>query len=190
LLRFIHACNLLVGFPYFGNPKSFWACFVLAFEEPRLAGATPTFPDLMTYPIAIIPTLKRLFMDKFGIFYDLVMVETYVRPYPNGADADAFWIAEFEAKGFDNYLVCCYSVTSVDMPTCHVMRARGSRNKRTWTFESFDCTLHEKPLIGSFLGKQMRCTFYSLHVSEILTDLSLHLEQVVERDKLLFHGVT
>jgi hypothetical protein len=30
LIKFCHNCNLLVGFDYFVNAKSFWCCFDLA----------------------------------------------------------------------------------------------------------------------------------------------------------------
>jgi hypothetical protein len=47
LLKFIHACNLLVGFPYFVNAKSFWACFELAFKDPKYAAVMPSHTDLL-----------------------------------------------------------------------------------------------------------------------------------------------
>jgi hypothetical protein len=50
LLKFCHTCNLLVGFDYFVNPKSFWCCFELAFAESEFK-SQPTQPQMKAYKI-------------------------------------------------------------------------------------------------------------------------------------------
>jgi hypothetical protein len=126
------------------------------------------------YDLKSIPTLERLLMDKFGIFYDLVKVATL-----DGSDnlldlgSQNFWELKFEEMGFHSYLLCCWSSWNGE-PECHVVRAQGIRKAKTWRFESFSTKHDESDRLGGLLAKQVKIIIFSLQLTKMGLNLKEH----------------
>jgi hypothetical protein len=74
LVPFIHACNLLVGFPYFMSIRQF-NIFYTRYAN-RDSHEFKSFHTKVTrLPPYSVQTVRNLMMDRYGRFWDLVMVE-------------------------------------------------------------------------------------------------------------------
>jgi hypothetical protein len=186
LLKFCHNCNLLVGFDYFVNAKSFWCCFDLALPaEDKNKNVPLSHLQMKGYDLKTIPTLECLLMDKFGLFYDLEKVAT-LDSYDNlELGSQGFWVDKFDAMGSRSYLLCCWAVFNGEAD-CHVVRAQGIRKERTWSFESFSAKHHESDRFGELLGKLAKITIFRLRLSQMPPNLKKHFNQTIERDRTLY----
>jgi hypothetical protein len=152
LFRFMHSCNLLVGFPYFVNAKSFAVCLEEAVSKDYFS-SNASYNDMKMFrKLGDMPSCKRLFMDKFGIFFDLVKIENEGPIGTHAYASNAYWLDKFEAMGSESYLLIC-ECPVVNKPDCHVVRARGFDEARQWVFDSFDTKVHRNPNIGEMLSK-------------------------------------
>jgi hypothetical protein len=127
LLKLCHNCNLLVGFDYFVNAKTFWSCFDQALPaEEQSKILILTYAHMREYDMSSIPTLTRFLMDKFGIFFDLEKVASIDQSDEVQIGSQQFWLDQFDAMGSNSYLLCCWASRHVE-PDWHVIRAQGVR---------------------------------------------------------------
>jgi hypothetical protein len=127
-------------------------------------------------------------MDKFGIFYDLERLAAFTPEEDLLLERQQFWLKKLDAMGSNSYLICCWSVRK-NMPECHVIRAKGLRNVKTWVFESFEAGYHNSESFGELLGKMVKISIYRLRLSKFVPDMSLHLSKIWARDKLLYSAL-
>jgi hypothetical protein len=73
-----------------------------------------------------VDTLRKLFMDRYGRFWDLELIENRPRRFNANITTDEQWSSQLEQMGFRSYLVIGHNDANIIKDECAVFRSTDS----------------------------------------------------------------